>query len=68
MNWQPIDTAPLDGTEFLATDHDSIDIIHADGRHWETRDGEFFYPCVWQPLPSVPDLPEPTRDHHLDAH
>jgi len=37
----------------------------ADGRHWETRDGDFFYPCFWQLLPSVPDLPEPTREEIL---
>jgi hypothetical protein len=57
MNWKLIDIAPLDGTEILATDYDSIDIIHAVGRHWETRDGDFFYPCFWQPLPNVPRLP-----------
>jgi hypothetical protein len=67
MNWQPIDTAPLDGTEILATDYDCIDIIHSEGRHWENREGDFFYPCFWQSLPNVPDLPEPTREENLDA-
>jgi hypothetical protein len=62
MNWQPIDTAPLDGTEILATDYDCIDIIHGEGRHWENREGEFFYPCFWQLLPNVPDLPEPANE------
>jgi hypothetical protein len=61
MNWQPIDTAPLDGTEILATDYDCIDIIHSEGRHWENREGEFFYPCFWQLLPNVPDHPEPIK-------
>ena len=62
MNWQPIDTAPLDGTEILATDYDCIDIIHSVGHHWENREGKFFYPCLWQLLPNVPDLPETTRE------
>lgn len=57
MEWQSIETAPDDGTEILATDYDSVDIIHSEGRYWENRDGEFFYPCLWQPLPDVPELP-----------
>jgi hypothetical protein len=56
--WQSIDSAPDDGTEILATDYDSIDIINSSGRHWENRDGNFFYPCLWQPLPDVTDLPD----------
>jgi len=65
MNWQPIDTAPLDGTEILATDCDCIEIIHSERRrHWENRDGEFFFPCFWQLLPNVPDLPEPTSEEN----
>ncbi len=57
--WQSIETAPDDGTEFLATDYDCIDIIHGEGRcGWENRDGDSFYPCLWQPLPDVPELPD----------
>jgi hypothetical protein len=66
MNWHPTVTAPLDGTEILATDYDCIDIIHSVGNHWENREGEFFYPCLWQSLPNVPDHPGLTREENLD--
>ncbi len=63
MTWQPINTAPKDGTEFLATDYDCITIVSGEdppraGAHWYDRDGDYFYPCLWQPLPEVPELPE----------
>lgn len=57
MDWQSIETAPDDGTEILATDYDSIEIIHGGGRYWENRDGESFFPCFWQPLPDIPERP-----------
>jgi Lar family restriction alleviation protein len=61
--WQTIDTAPKDGSEFLAV------CGHDDETYWllrGTRDGSFFYndglgdvyvPCVthWMPLPPAPD-------------
>jgi hypothetical protein len=63
--WQSIETAPDDGTEILATDYDSIDIIHSEGRQWENRDGMNFYPCFWLPLPDVPELPISPSDEVL---
>lgn len=59
-DWQPISTAPCSlAEEVLATDYDSIEIIHRalDGS-WEDRDGNWYFPSFWQPLPDVPPLPE----------
>jgi len=63
--WQSIETAPDDGTEILATDYDSIDIIQSEGRQWENRDALNFYPCIWLPLPDVPELPISPSDEVL---
>lgn len=64
MTWQPIHTAPRDGTEILASDYDAIDIVATSwrgvqhGTQWFTRAGEPFWPSWWQPLPDHPPLPE----------
>jgi len=48
--WKSIKSAPRDGTEILACDYDSIEIVSYDshpsgmGNAWITRDGEEFYP------------------------
>ena len=57
-NWQPIDTATCDGTEILATDYDAIDIISFDHGNdgWFNRNGDWFFPALWQPLPAQPEL------------
>lgn len=61
--WQPIDTAPKDGTEILASDYDVIEIVSwAWDREWETwywtgRDGQAMHPAWWQPLPDHPLIP-----------
>jgi len=63
-NWQPIITAPRDGTEILACDYDSIQIIYYDRsdppgfRRWMTREYQEFFPAFWQPLPEQPPFPE----------
>ena len=57
-NWQPIETAPKDGTEILAWDG----IEHKIAR-WDEPSGWFLsdwmrcYPTHWQPLPAPPESP-----------
>ena len=66
MAWQPIDTAPRDGTEILASDYDAIEIVSWVGPRfdvgitgeWTNREGEAMYPAWWQPLPDHLPLPE----------
>lgn len=65
MTWQPIDTAPKDGTEILASDYDAIEIVSwvaprfdvGITGEWTNREGEAMYPAWWQPLPDHPPLP-----------
>jgi hypothetical protein len=62
MNWQPIETAPKDGTRV---------ILYRAGRKvclgeyvprdwgwmlegWKNSNGNFFEPSHWQPLPEAP--------------
>ena len=62
MTWQPINTAPKDGTEILASDYDAIEIvswkIYEAGSDWESRWGEVMFPAWWQPLPDHPPFPD----------
>ena len=64
-NWLPIDTAPRDGTEILASDYDAIEIVSwgllgewQDWEGWSDREGAIISPAWWQPLPEHPPLPE----------
>jgi hypothetical protein len=63
MAWQPMSTAPRDGTEILVSDYDAIEIISWDSDNgiWRTRDYGYFYPSAWQPLPDHPPLPTEDR-------
>jgi hypothetical protein len=64
MTWRSIVTAgKIHEHEILATDYDSIEIIYwanppRVGPGWFTRDGDSYFPALWQPLPEVPALPE----------
>lgn len=71
MTWQPIETAPKDGTEILACTEgfpESHRIVHwySDAGCWWDHDGLFDYPddpwlTHWMPLPEPPPLPEPSK-------
>jgi hypothetical protein len=62
MNWQPIETAPKDGTWVLVyengwePDHGDIDIAHfRDSKSWMTyEDLRMDLPSHWMPLPESP--------------
>ena len=61
--WQSIETAPRDGTKFLAWDGDELLIAWwCDGGRWisdnlqQYHPGEYENPTHWQPLPSPPPI------------
>jgi Lar family restriction alleviation protein len=67
--WQPIDTAPRDGTKILAWDGDELQIVWcSEGGGWisdkeqEYYPGEREYPTHWQPLHSPPPV-TPSAPH-----
>lgn len=65
QGWQPIDTAPHDGSEILASDYDAIEIVSWDawetGSGWTDRNGQPLFPAWWQPLPDHPPIPQPPQ-------
>ena len=55
--WQPIETAPKDGTHILAYDHASnIPFVCLwTGKNWNFwGTGDKLYPQGWMPLPKTP--------------
>jgi len=61
--WQPIESAPKDGTEILAWDGQGQATIHwSDGRWslvyagWRAEDGDFDGAISWQALPAAPGV------------
>lgn len=71
-SWQPIDTAPRDGTEILASDYDAIDFVsYGEWSRgvfgWTNREMEPMFPAWWQPLPEHPPLPSSAFPGSADA-
>jgi hypothetical protein len=55
QEWQPIETAPKDGTEVLVLGHERIRVAINRGRGWLTVPGAWAVtPTHWQPLPTPP--------------
>lgn len=59
MTWQPIETAPKDGTQILASDGEIVSVIEWIGQDWydyEAFDSAAFNPTYtyWKPLPEPP--------------
>jgi Lar family restriction alleviation protein len=62
--WQPIETAPRDGTKFLAWDGEELIAWRYEGRWIYGQEMESPYlthwsPTHWQPLPIPPITPNP---------
>jgi hypothetical protein len=59
MTWQPIETAPKDGTDVLAWDGDSVSLVwwSVGAKKWAW--GDFYLdapaPTHWMPLPPPPE-------------
>lgn len=65
--WQSIDTAPIDGTNFLAVTDEGMTVLHCsfmakDGPYWAltvnssyASDNGFSKATHWMPLPKAPD-------------
>lgn len=61
-DWQPIETAPRDGTKFLAIEKNFPEVVFICffGKHtpyiadWKSDDGEIVFPFKWMPLPKPP--------------
>lgn len=63
MGWQPIETAPRDGTEFLGYfTNGEMHVVSIDGECHRAMDREaWMMPTHWMPLP-----PEPVADDQSD--
>lgn len=55
MDWQPIETAPRDGTHILAVSITGFrTIVFWDEDRWVRQDESLFIPKLWMPLPEPP--------------
>ncbi len=53
--WQPIESAPKDGTPFLAAIGPHVEMVHRSVQSWViTNHGMAVEPSHWMPLPSAP--------------
>jgi hypothetical protein len=57
--WQPISTAPKDGTEILTSNYDSIELTSWNLKlDWINRDCQTVFPAWWHLLPVQPEPPQ----------
>ena len=56
MEWQPIETAPKDGTRVLIFSVDEVVVAHYEGDMWceNEYDNLWHNPTHWMPLPEPP--------------
>lgn len=56
QHWQPIETAPKDGTEVVVVDFDGDRFIASstDGKNWYDCAYPVYCPTHWMPLPAPP--------------
>jgi len=66
IGWQPIETAPKDGTRILTfsprapeSEKAPIRINEWRGRDWWCTNAEYWPPTHWMPLPAPPIIPAP---------
>jgi len=52
--WQPIETAPKDGTKVLAWDGDYVIVRFDDHGGWSDEFQQYLVLKLWQPLPEAP--------------
>lgn len=56
IGWQPIETAPKDGTEIIASKNGKLFIVDWSPQNgWTTRNGNLINPDGWFPLPKPPE-------------
>lgn len=69
MEWQPIATAPRDGTKFIATDSNRMEFLNQPpgcvmGKWEKRRNGEWrghavsMCPTLWMKAPKLPEPPK----------
>ncbi|MGI9295970.1 MAG: DUF551 domain-containing protein [Pseudomonadales bacterium] len=57
-DWQPISSAPRDGSSILASDCGVIGVVRWQRDCWQVdagRPGDYLNPTHWMPLPSAPE-------------
>ena len=61
MEWQPIESAPKDGTWILTWTRDITNmegpwlVVRWNGKEWVDAVAGFYEPTHWQPLPAPPE-------------